>query len=178
MPKPIDGSRRSAVFVLLVLLALPGPSCALGIGDPAPDWRLSTPSGEVVRFGVDGRDRVAVVLFWATWCPYCRTLMPHIQKLADEFRDQPVRFYALDVWEDGDPVAHLRERGYTFTLLLAAEPVAEAWGVAGTPGLFVVDRSGIVRYRRASGAGDDDVERAARDAITAALVEARRPPQP
>jgi hypothetical protein len=80
-----------------------------------------------------------------------------------------VRFYALNVWEDADPAAHLSKHGYEFELLLSAEPAAAAWGVKGTPGLFVVGPDRRVLYRRGSGEDDFDVEIAVRDALSAAL---------
>lgn len=160
---------QSLLRTVLLLGCLPMSVHAVGVGDRAPDWTLQTPTGRQVDFHADSRDQVSVVLFWATWCPFCRRLMPHIQTVAGEFRDKPVKFYAIDVWEDGDPVAHFDEHGFTFTLLLSGEPVADAWDVKGTPGLFVVDRGRTVVYQRVSGADDLDVEFALRETVAAAL---------
>ena len=162
---------HSLLASLMLLACLPWGARAAGVGDLAPDWSLKSPTGEPVQFYADSKDKVSVVLFWATWCPFCRKLMPHIQIVADEFRDQPVRFYALDVWEDADPVAHMKKHGFTFSLLLAAEPAADAYGVKGTPGLFVVDRKHTIRYMRVSGEDDLDAEIALREILTAALAE-------
>lgn len=163
---------RLALALWLGLLA--GAAVAgepLAVGDRAPDWRLQRPSGETVNFYADAGNGPAVVLFWATWCPYCRALMPHLQDLAERYAGKPVRFYALNVWEDGDPVAHMAERGYTFDLLLEADAVAEAWGVQGTPGLLVVDGERRVRYTRTSGTAAPAAEAAVADALEAALAD-------
>ncbi len=58
----------------------------LQIGDPAPslqiaDWVKGSPV-EVFEAG-----RVYVVEFWATWCGPCKTSMPHISKLQEEYTD-------------------------------------------------------------------------------------------
>ena len=34
---------------------------------------------------VNSADKPMIVDFWATWCPPCRALGPHIEKMADEF---------------------------------------------------------------------------------------------
>ena len=156
---------------LILLACLPWAASAAGVGDVAPDWSLKSPTGEQVQYYADSNDQVSVVLFWATWCPFCRTLMPHIQTLADEFKHRPVRFYALNVWEDADPVAYLKEHGFTFSLLLTAEAAADAYGVKGTPGLLVVDKTHAIRYVRVSGDDDLEVEIALRETIAAALAE-------
>jgi thiol-disulfide isomerase/thioredoxin len=162
--------RIRSLFIWLQLLASASSvAVAAGVGDDAPDWSLKSPAGAQVNFYADSKDQISVILFWATWCPYCRELMPHIQAVADEFKGKPVRFYALNVWEDSDPVAHMQQHGFTFSLLLAAERAADEFGVKGTPGLFVVDKSHVIRYMRVSGEDDLDVEIALRETIAAAL---------
>ena len=39
----------------------------------------------------------AVVNFWATWCGPCREEMPRLQKLADRYAGQNVRFVAISL---------------------------------------------------------------------------------
>ncbi len=78
-------------------------------------------------------------------------------------------FYALNVWEDGDPQEYFQENGFTFRLLLLADLVAEDYGVKGTPGLFVMDQSHRILYIRQSGEDDVDVKIAVREAIKKVL---------
>lgn len=158
-----------AVFVLCALsLWAPGARSAeaLHIGDTAPDWTLEDADGEPVNLYRVGKGKVSVILFWATWCPYCRALMPRLQALAERYRERGVKFFALNIWEDGDPAAYMREHGYTFRLLPGAEAAAAAYGVEGTPGLFVLDGRQQVIYRRIRGTSDDDAQ-----ANTALAVE-------
>jgi cytochrome c biogenesis protein CcmG/thiol:disulfide interchange protein DsbE len=158
----------TVIFAVLPRLALALPPW---YGDAAPNWILSDPSGKKIELARDAKDQTVVLLFWATWCPYCRKLMPHLQAVADEFEGEPVRFYALNIWEDADPVAHLKQRGFSFELLLDAEPVAEAYGVKGTPGLFVLDRQHIIRYVRGNDTPDVEAEEAVREVIETSLMD-------
>ena len=105
-----------------------------------PAFELEDAAGETFRFPGD-LDGPAIVLFWATWCPYCKALMPHLQSIVEE-TDGAIEVLALDFRDDGDPAAFLDEYGYEFRLFPAGDAVAESWGVKGTPGLFLVDGTG------------------------------------
>jgi thiol-disulfide isomerase/thioredoxin len=82
-----------------------------------------------------------IVLFWASWCPYCKALMPHLQSIVDEYEGE-IAVLALNFREDEDPGEYISERGYDFRLFPESDPVAELWGVKATPGLFLVDETG------------------------------------
>jgi len=166
---------RSLLMIsLLAVLTVTEPSFAyaaepLNLDDVAPDWTLYRPGGKSLNFYDHAQDRVSVVLFWATWCPYCRALMPKLEELAQQYKGRPVRFYALNIWEDSDPVAHMAKKGYSFDLLLEAELVADAYGVRGTPGLLVVDQDHRVLYTRIKGSSESDAKRNVALAVESAL---------
>jgi hypothetical protein len=75
--------------------------------------------------------------------------MPYLQKVYDAAGKDRLDVYAIDFKdEDGDPVAELRERGNTFTLVRDGDAIAALYGVKGTPGLFLVDTTGAIIYQR------------------------------
>jgi len=110
----------------------------------APPFSIETADGESLDLPAE-QQAVGIYLFWASWCPYCRALMPHLQSLEDEYGDE-ITIYALNFRDQKDPVAYLDEHGFDFVLLPQADDVAESWGVQGTPGLFIVDREGRIRF--------------------------------
>jgi thiol-disulfide isomerase/thioredoxin len=120
----------------------------LAEGDRAPSFELADPAGAIVSFPAAARNRPSIILFWATWCPYCKALMPLLENVRQDFSNVGVEVFALNVWEDGDPVSRIDDGGFDFRLLLDADSVADAYGVRGTPGLFVVNSEGIIVYRR------------------------------
>lgn len=115
----------------------------------APPFALSTAAGETVEFPAASEGHPAILLFWATWCPYSGALMPHLQKIADRYAEQGVEVYAVNIREDDDPVAFLRRKKLDFVLLLEGDDVATEYGVKGTPGLMVIDGRGYISYSRA-----------------------------
>jgi thiol-disulfide isomerase/thioredoxin len=118
----------------------------LQVDERAGDWSLQTPAGETISFYEHSGDRPSLILFWATWCPACRKIMPELAKFQASLPEGSVNFYALNVSEDGDPVAYFKEHGYRFHLLLNADHVEDSYGTFGTPRIFLVDGNKNVRY--------------------------------
>lgn len=132
----------AVVVTLLIALAAPVTAEEALV----PQFELQTAAGESVAIPAD-LEGPAIVLFWATWCPYCKALMPHLQSMLDEYRpalDLPV--YAITIREDGDPAAYLASQGFDFVLLPDGDAVADEYGIRFTPSLWVVDGDGTVVY--------------------------------
>jgi len=110
----------------------------------APGFTLADAAGNEVTLPRT-HDGVDIYLFWATWCPYCKALMPHLQSMQIEYGDD-VRIYALHIRDDEDPVAFMEQQGYDFTLLPDADPVMALYGVKPTPALFLVDGQGLISF--------------------------------
>ena len=126
-------------------------SCQPGHSVPQFDWQppgfeISAAGGEVFSYP-NSLQGPTIILFWATWCPYCKALMPHLQSIVDEY-DGRVQVLALNFRDDDDPATYMDERGYGFKLILHSDDVAKSWGVKGTPGIFLADRSGRVVFSK------------------------------
>lgn len=111
---------------------------------PAPPFELADDGGRVFHYPKD-LEGPTIILFWATWCPYCKALMPHLQSIVDEYEGE-IQVLALDIRDDEDPAEYLARYGYDFRLFPESDPVAEQWSVKGTPGLFLVDAAGDVLF--------------------------------
>jgi thiol-disulfide isomerase/thioredoxin len=131
--------------VLSVMFALLAGSAPLHAAPPVPDWTLSSSEGESVRLSTEVRQQPVVLFFWATWCPYCKALMPHLQSIRLEYGDQ-VKILAINFAEKGDPIGFMQQRGYDFTLLPDGDEIATINGVFGTPGVILVDQKQQIRF--------------------------------
>ncbi|QDU39740.1 Sporulation thiol-disulfide oxidoreductase A precursor [Maioricimonas rarisocia] len=130
----------------------------LGIGDPAPPIAISNwVTGEPISQLAEGN--VYVVEFWATWCGPCRTSMPHLSKLQEDYGDK-VQFIGV-TREDAGVVQQFLEQdqseGTTWaevvTYRLATDQDDEtntaymrAAGQSGIPTAFIVGRDGAVEW--------------------------------
>jgi thiol-disulfide isomerase/thioredoxin len=133
--------------------------------EQAPAWQGIGADSKPIRFDPDKMQRPAILLFWATWCPYCKALMPFVQNVLNAAGSDRLDVYAIDIKEDSDadPVAELRERGLTFTLVRDGDAIADQYAVKGTPGLFLVDAHGRIVYKRVGGDAPEKVEAALRE---------------
>jgi thiol-disulfide isomerase/thioredoxin len=163
-----------ALIVAITLFATVGTASARLPVFVAPAWQLQSLDGGQVRFpeALDGRP--AIIFLWATWCPYCRQMMPFIEAMRLDYADLGLQVFAVNVWQGpGDtPVAAAIEReGVDFVVLLDGDAVAEAYGMIGTPGLYVVDERGVVIWDRTNvlGASAEDLSHRERAAIAAPL---------
>ena len=122
---------------------------------PSPLIDKSAPEFELPRLlqmeGVVGtaemRGEVWLLNVWASWCSACRVEHPLLNDLA---RRQIVRIVGLNYKDaPADARSWLREFGNPYDII-AVDRQGEAgidWGVYGVPETFVIDRSGVIRYK-------------------------------
>ena len=131
---------------------------SVGIGDRAPGFDL--PDTEGARHSFDGSP--AVVVFTCNHCPYALAWQDRINDAARDYADRGVRFFAINS-NDAERYPRdsyeamqkrVREEDWPLPYLYdESQQVARDYGAQVTPDVFVLDASGVLRYR---GAPDSD----------------------
>lgn len=138
----------------MVLMAF-GAGCTsepteLGQGDRAPTWTGATFDGATVQFPelLDGKPTVMV--FWATWCSYCKAFMPYLENIQSEFGDA-VNILTINAKEDGtgNPAAYIADLDFPMIAVRDGDAIAAAYDVEYIPGLMISGADGVITYRRA-----------------------------
>jgi len=117
----------------------------LPVGEPAPDWQLSDAEGKVHSLS-EYRGKVVVMDFWATWCGPCKEVMPRMQKLYEKYKDQGVVVFGVNSWEKKDPLELMKQKRYSYGLLLKGEQIAEAYRVTSLPAVYMIGADGRIIY--------------------------------
>ena len=150
-------SRTLVVAFLILGLGACGQDEAPTVDDPVEAGDVDLPwtgtnlqDGSTVRFPrvLDGNP--AVLVFWATWCPYCKAFMPYNESILEDYAEHGVQILTFNAKERGrgDPLAYVEGLGFTTISIANADPIADLYGVQYIPGLMVVDGDGSVVYRR------------------------------
>ncbi|MCL4798942.1 MAG: TlpA family protein disulfide reductase [Burkholderiales bacterium] len=134
------------------------PVATYEVGDEVPDLVLPTLDGGVGRLA-DYRGKVVLLVFTATWCPYCGAEAPFLeQEIWQRYRERGVQVIVIDVKEPPEVMRPFRDRyGWTFPvwldrtgeLGLTFAPQKEGLPpeVAVINAHFILDAGGRVRYR-------------------------------
>ncbi len=140
----------------------------LAVGSEAPDWTLKTSDGKDVSLK-SLRGKHVLMDFWATWCGPCKMAMPGVQKFHEKYKDKPVAVLGVNCWErSGDPAAFMKDKGYTYPLLLKADEVAAKYKVTGIPTFYLIGPDGKILLAY-SGASEHNL-RQADELVTKALA--------
>jgi len=108
-----------------------------------PDFTLQNLQGQPVTLSAYRGHRPVLIVFWATWCPYCVEEMPNLVKLKEKHGDK-LQILGVSIQESREKVAAwAKSRNINFPLLLDEEgDVSSKYGVVGVPTLVVVDKDG------------------------------------
>lgn len=117
------------------------------IGKKAPDFSLPSIDGENIKFSEFRGDDKAIVFFWATWCPHCRTQLQELSKNSKAITDQGVKIIAVDYGEDVKTVKRYVERNNIDVPMVVDQEneLEEKYSLIGVPTFFYVDNQGIVK---------------------------------
>lgn len=147
------GRLRNQILLATFVWLISPLAASVTAGDQAPHWQgLDLVSGDTVSFPEVLDNRPAVLIFWATWCPYCKAFMPYAGKIQADYAGHGVQIVTLNTKERGrgDPRAYAKGLGFPLVAVAAADDIAARYGVDFIPGLMVVDGRGTVVYRRRS----------------------------
>lgn len=136
------------------ILGAAGPAGRAPGAFPAPAGQASWSDFTLKR--IDGRPvslkpllgkNPVLLVFWATWCPYCNADIPKIKALHAVSSDR-VEILALDFKESREKVsAFVRAKEIPYTVLLDPQgKVARRYGIVGVPTYILITREGRVAY--------------------------------
>ncbi len=126
----------------------------LAPGTPAEPFVLSDPEGRPVLFTPGEGGGPVLIVFWSIFCPPCQEEMPLLAGLARKLEPRGLRVISVNL--DGPAMAravgtYARQQRLPFPVAMDEKAdgrfvFATAYGVTGTPSLFLVGPDGTIRW--------------------------------
>jgi peroxiredoxin len=159
-----------AIMVVVVALAPLRLYAAPRAGQPAPNFKVVTTSGQSVSLE-NYRGYVLVMDFFATWCHPCRESIPHLVEMNRKYGKQGLQVLGMSADEDGERLVKVfaDEHRISYPVALAGESTLVDYGVRSVPVMLIIDKKGRVAdiFRGFS----DEVGRSSEQLIKKLLAE-------
>lgn len=130
------------------------------IQEQSPDFTLLDGEGNSLS-SFELANKVVVVDFWATWCRSCIAEFTELEKVQAKYKDEK-DVQLLIVNEDNGGNEEIMKKFLTrkpFELPFyvdSNEITYKAFKVEGMPTLFIIDKSGVIRYKAVGYNGADN----------------------
>ncbi|WP_299090718.1 TlpA disulfide reductase family protein [uncultured Metabacillus sp.] len=116
-------------------------------GNAAPDFELTTLDGEKVSLS-SLQGKKVILNFWATWCPPCRSEMPDMEKIHNEFNEDVV-IAAVNLTSSEKNVetveSFVKELNLSFPVLLDKKgEINKQFEVLSYPTSYIIDEKGVI----------------------------------
>ena len=113
----------------------------------APDFTLSSIEGKSISLS-DYEDRVVLMLLWAYWCSVCKSTMPGLQEVFQDYASQGFEVLAVNMtFQDNleEAVNFYQSENLTYPFLLDQNGnTARAYQLHALPTAVLIDQEGIV----------------------------------
>lgn len=139
------------LLLLVMLLSLSGALHAAQVGEPLIPFKGIDLNGQPYDLQQSIGNKPVMLIFWASWCPTCRTEVPKVNQLAEKFRSRGMEFVAVNVGFN-DSVeranAFIEKTGMAYPAFFdGSGTVAEKYRLQGVPTVIIADKHGVIRFR-------------------------------
>lgn len=95
-------------------------------------------------------NRPVMLIFWASWCPSCRTEAPKLNKLVETYAGRGMDFIGVNVGVNDTyerAKAFAAKTGMIYPNLFdATGAIGSQYALQGVPTVVVADKNGVIRY--------------------------------
>ncbi|MGK2935262.1 MAG: TlpA family protein disulfide reductase [Gemmatimonadaceae bacterium] len=154
----MSSARVRSISRGLVVSALAVAGCSgdagvarVDIGAPVPAYAAASLAGDSVSLAAL-RGKVVLLNVWATWCHPCRDEIPELQALHERYAARGLELVGVSVdAESADGAIRSFMHDFRMTYPVWRDPgerVSAQFHIVGVPATFLIDREGVLRWRK------------------------------
>jgi peroxiredoxin len=126
------------------------PTAGRTISDSAaPDFILKDLAGKDFKLSA-ARGKPVLLIFLTTWCPTCRSEIPHYKEIYGTYGKRGLEVVGIDIEEPKNRVSQFAAKNQIpyRTLLDEKGRVSGAYDITGIPAMVLINRDGKVLTRK------------------------------
>ena len=140
--------RSSLLFFCLLLL--PASAWSLPAGTKAPGFELRTSQGETLSLQQYQGEKSVLLIFWTTWCPYCKQEFKHLDEFLADYDEQSLAVIGINSgWRDTVSKMKRFQERYQLNIPMVFDHehlVSQDYNIRGVPTIQLIDREGTVVF--------------------------------
>jgi len=134
----------TTLFGIVAFGAVVGPLGAQMLvpkpGDPLPTLSLNYLGKQPELSG-----RPLLVEFWATWCPPCRTSIPHLNQIYSKFKSKDLEIVGITDENEATVKKFQQQVPMDYNVAInTPQSVFQQFGIEGIPTAFLVNKGGKI----------------------------------
>ncbi len=142
---------RRFFLIISLLLLLPISAFALNQGDPLKAFSATDMDGKSVDLASVIGNKPIMLVFWASWCPNCRSEVPKVNALRKKFQQQGMQFLGVNVGHN-DSVAKARRFMDKYQMSYPVvfdkdSAISHEYAIQGVPTVLVANKQGIIVFK-------------------------------
>lgn len=116
------------------------------VGQKAPVFKLPNLNGSYESLDDVRKGKNAILFFWTTWCPHCRTQLKEIQVNKEKYVGKDFELILIDCGESKEQVMqYVNRNGITFNVFLDTDgQISEQYQILGFPTFVFINQQGII----------------------------------
>jgi len=139
----------AAIFFLVFVLSCGRTPKSAEALSPAPDFKLNSLNQEEITLSSYKDKKPVLLIFWTTWCPFCRTQLKLLNKKYPELAADNLEILAINV---GEPYQKVESFAKSYALLyrVLLDPdsqAARSYRILGVPTYFLINKSGFIVFQ-------------------------------
>lgn len=139
------------LLAIILALLLPASALALNQGNALQPFSARDMDGKTIDLAAVIGNKPIMLIFWASWCPNCKTEVPKVNALVKKFQSKGMVFIGINVGHnDSEKKARrfMDKTNMNYPVIFDKKgKITRQYGIRGVPTILVSDKNGTVVFK-------------------------------